>query len=42
MAILRYCDGKAYSHDCKAVNFGASYLRILASYEAKIAKICNF
>ncbi len=26
LSILRYCDGKAYSHDCKAINFGALYL----------------
>ncbi len=26
MSIPRYCDGIAYSHDCKTLNFGALYL----------------
>ncbi len=26
MSILWYCDGKAYSYDCKVVNFGVLYL----------------
>ncbi len=26
LSILWYCHGKAYSHDCNALNFGALYL----------------
>ncbi len=26
LSILLYCDGKAYSHDCKVLNFGSLYL----------------